>query len=251
LEQNQQAILEITINAQTAGGQKIKFTEHKSVLILGKNMMNWDEIFSLGAFITSEDPVIIDFSRKAMGFFKNSVGDDEIVKALKLFIVLKHFPLKYTSDPNGTYRSGTLNNLALDHVQYPRETLLLKSGDCDDLAVLYSALLESLGLPSAIAVLSKHVIPLLEVRGATHLPLISFQGKKWLPVDITLLEQGFGKSVQSAYQQISADKNIKIFSILEAHSHYPAIAFENPVYIKSGPYQAQWGEELHAEMKLH
>ena len=38
---------------------------------------------------------------------------------------------------------------AIDHIQYPAQTLGGKTGDCDDLTVLYCALLESAGMATA------------------------------------------------------------------------------------------------------
>jgi len=48
--------------------------------------------------------------------------------------------LIYVSDPRG---SG-------EFVQFPDETLKLKGGDCDDLAVFFSALYESIGIETAL-----------------------------------------------------------------------------------------------------
>jgi hypothetical protein len=48
--------------------------------------------------------------------------------------------LTYTSDPRAT----------AEYVQYPKQTIELKGGDCDDLSVCYSSLLESIGIETAI-----------------------------------------------------------------------------------------------------
>jgi len=48
--------------------------------------------------------------------------------------------MTYISDPR----------IKWDFVQYPSETLKLKGGDCDDLSVLYSSLLESIGIETAL-----------------------------------------------------------------------------------------------------
>ena len=46
----------------------------------------------------------------------------------------------YTSDPRAS----------AEYVQFPHQTLELKGGDCDDLSVLFSSLLESVGIESAL-----------------------------------------------------------------------------------------------------
>ena len=45
----------------------------------------------------------------------------------------------YSSDPKAS----------ADYVQFPKETMELKGGDCDDLSVLYSSFLESIGIQTA------------------------------------------------------------------------------------------------------
>ncbi len=45
----------------------------------------------------------------------------------------------YVSDPRGS----------VEHVQFPNETISLKGGDCDDLSVCFSSLLESVGIQTA------------------------------------------------------------------------------------------------------
>ena len=46
----------------------------------------------------------------------------------------------YTSDPRAT----------AEYVQFPQQTVQLKGGDCDDLSVCYSSLLESVGIQTAL-----------------------------------------------------------------------------------------------------
>ena len=46
----------------------------------------------------------------------------------------------YTSDPRASAET----------VQFPHQTLDLKGGDCDDLSVLFSSLLESVGIETAL-----------------------------------------------------------------------------------------------------
>jgi len=46
----------------------------------------------------------------------------------------------YTSDPRAT----------AEYVQFPKQTIQLKGGDCDDLSVCYSSLLESVGIQTAL-----------------------------------------------------------------------------------------------------
>jgi len=115
----------------------------KAVLVNSIN--SWDgDVSNLRYFIKKD----IDFS---MNYAKSVLSDNKIVldtlpiaienfyKAKILFNeFVKH--LVYTSDPRATG----------EYVQFPNQTFELKGGDCDDLSVGYSSLLESVGIQTAL-----------------------------------------------------------------------------------------------------
>jgi hypothetical protein len=86
-----------------------------------------------------------------MSFSKNILSKnksllDTIIYSLSPFYEAKYIfndfikELVYTSDP----RAST------EYVQFPNETIMLRGGDCDDLSVCYSSLLESVGIETAL-----------------------------------------------------------------------------------------------------
>jgi len=112
--------------------------------------------------------------------------------------------LRYHSDPNIPFYKD-------DRVQYAHETLNLKSGDCDDLVVLYASLLESVGINTAfvevrdsqkelahlylmfntsVSPIQGHLISSNEKR---YLMRDNSIGQKtiWLPIETTLINHGF------------------------------------------------------------
>ncbi len=98
----------------------------------------------LGFFVTSENDEILALSRKLLGEI-----DLENDPSLRNFRAAEHIlerlgtmGLRYHSDPNVPFYQD-------DRVQYAHQTLKLKTGDCDDLVVLYSSLLESVGIRTA------------------------------------------------------------------------------------------------------
>jgi hypothetical protein len=62
-------------------------------------------------------------------FYKSKIIFNDFVKNLI-----------YTSDPRAT----------AEYVQFPKQTIELKGGDCDDLSVAYSSLLEIVGIQTAL-----------------------------------------------------------------------------------------------------
>lgn len=110
----------------------------KPILVHQKN--NWDgNVINLRYFVKSD----IDYSnRYAKEIFdtrqKNiaSLSSFEKIKLLFNEFVKK---LVYVSD----------RRAAIDFVQFPSETIELRGGDCDDLSVCLSSLLESIGIQTA------------------------------------------------------------------------------------------------------
>ena len=49
----------------------------------------------------------------------------------------------------------------MDTVQYPRETLAKRAGDCDDTSVLVAALLENVGVPTQFVDVPGHLFLLV------------------------------------------------------------------------------------------
>ena len=72
-------------------------------------------------------------------------------KAQAIFDQLGKSGVCYASDPNNPFGKG------IDYVQSPSQTLDLKRGDCDDLAVLYASLLESVDIKTKLIHIPGHV----------------------------------------------------------------------------------------------
>lgn len=89
--------------------------------------------------------------------------DDAMDKAKLIFDALGQYGVCYVSDPNDPLGSG------IDYIQTPSETLSLKGGDCDDLAVLYASALESVGVDTALVHIPGHVFVGFKVDGSWNL----------------------------------------------------------------------------------
>lgn len=114
----------------------------KPVLINGINA--WDgDVSNLRYFVHKNPDFSINYSRTVLGNFKDQL--DTIAYALSAFYKAKLLfddfakRIVYTSDPRAT----------AEYVQFPKQTIDLKGGDCDDLSVCYSSLLGSVGIQTA------------------------------------------------------------------------------------------------------
>jgi hypothetical protein len=79
-------------------------------------------------------------------------------------------------DPNMSYDMKTVQSL-----QYPRDTIQKRSGTCIDLAILYAAMLNSVGIQPYLVFLDGHCFPM----GLAP-------GNKFIPVEATGVGDGYG-----------------------------------------------------------
>ena len=113
--------------------------------ILLNGLNSWDgQVKNLRFFIKRDLDFSMNFSKSILSKFKNNL--DTINSILIPFYKAKFIfddlvkELVYVSDP----RAST------EYVQFPHETIKIKGGDCDDLSVCFSSLLESIGIETAL-----------------------------------------------------------------------------------------------------
>jgi hypothetical protein len=174
---------------------------------------SWNgEIDKLVFFVTPEDQQIINLSRYIVNKLEHidPVQSKNIIHAAAIFNELKRRKIQYQHDPNIPFYKD-------DRVQFAAETLELESGDCDDLVVLYSSLLESVGINTAfVQVINSaenlaHLFILVDsgveeeqaVRISSNEKRyviregISGQETVWIPIETTLISGGFEEAWNS------------------------------------------------------
>ena len=196
---------------EARAGRTLKKSISAQIIVHSRNAWN-GEMDRLSLFVTPDDEQILNLSRKIISEkqLDNSSELNNFNKARILFDELKARGIHYHSDPNIIFYKD-------DRVQYASETLELNNGDCDDLVVLYSSLLESLGINTAFVEVrdpQKDIAHLYLLFDSGLLPnmghLISSNEKRyivrkklneqqsiWIPVETTLIERGFDEAWQA------------------------------------------------------
>ena len=137
-------------------GKRVSYSKNPTVNVYDKHRLTWDVRERYATFITPKDQPVMNFARSIATQYKES--RDEIQRAAMLFDALGVYGLTYIPDPSNPYQvsSGKVNTV--DYVQFPRETLERKSGDCDDLVAFYSAALESMGIDTRVLEVPGHML---------------------------------------------------------------------------------------------
>ncbi|GAB4116899.1 MAG: hypothetical protein Fur0026_04630 [Sideroxydans sp.] len=180
-------------------GKRETFSRNATVNVYDKHRLTWDERGRFAVFVTPKDEPVLNLARNVVGEYKET--KDEAQLAAALFDALGVFGLTYIQDPSNPYQltSGKANTV--DYLQFPRETLERKSGDCDDLVAVYSSGLESMGIATRVLEVPGHMLMMFntgiptEGDGYTMNNLyVIHEGTLWIPVETTLVGNAFIKA---------------------------------------------------------
>lgn len=236
-------ILDITEN--TSVQSEISLTYHVAgeprtvarsfpITLYERHAMTWDRKEKAAAFVTPRDPMVADFSRSVVQQYVDAYPNlhPNIVYGRALFAALGVYGLSYIVDPTSPYQEFSENTARVDYLQYPRDTINRKSGDCDDLSVLFAAALENIGIAAALVDVPGHVFVIFNTgvteaeRNTLGFPderLVVHRGFVWIPVEMTLIGSSFTKAWQKGaerYRDWSAKKGIEIIEIQKAWEEF-------------------------------
>lgn len=228
-------------------GQNDAITVSQPMTIYGKNAIVWGEPNMVGSFVTPKDDMLRDFVRGAINQNKPKADaiDNSLLTAMTLFNVFGADGIKYVVDPNSPY--SNVSESSVDYVQFSRETLKLKSGDCDDLSVLLSASLENLGIETAILDVPGHLLMMFN----TGLPesqrsqisldddlLVLREGKVWVPVEATMIGQSFAEAWAEGarkYHEYEASQKLKVIPLAQAWQQFKPVTLKPATYTLTLP----------------
>ncbi len=224
----------------TMGGKE-KTADYTPVLeVYNRNALTWDDDRKIASFITAKDPEILGFAKNVTNWMqeiKNPAVDENLQKGMVLFEAVKAYGIRYEVDPSTPFAELSGQKTAVDFLQFPRQTLHYSNGDCDDLTSLYTALLEAVGVETAVITIPGHIYGAFalktspdEARRTFSRPdeLIITDNKVWVPVEITLFQETFEKAWQTGakeWRSNSSKKQGNIYPNHESWQTYQAVGF--------------------------
>jgi tetratricopeptide (TPR) repeat protein len=184
-------------------GREYSDVSSETIRMQYRNAMTWDDDRRAAAFVTAKDPAIMSFAKNVASMLHgrdSSAINKNLQKGMAIHNALLLHGLTYVIDPNTSYVELSSSKTAVDYLQFPRETLEYKAGDCDDLSILYSALFEALGIESAFVTVPGHIYAAFSLDINEDEALKTFQNsdnlifieeKAWIPLEITALNETF------------------------------------------------------------
>ncbi|MBP7096695.1 MAG: tetratricopeptide repeat protein [Spirochaetia bacterium] len=209
-----------------------------TVTVNNRNAMTWDDDRKAAAFVAAKNPLVLAFSKSVASAARRTgsgTATTEIRTALGLLEALRVHGLGYVVDPATPYEKLAESDTAVDFLQFPQQTLAYKAGDCDDLSVLYAALLEAAGIRSAFVLVPGHVYVAfdsgLSPDAARRLfanpsEWVEREGTAWIPVEVTLVADGFLKSWRTGareWREAERDATLAFFETRKAWELYEPV----------------------------
>lgn len=227
---------ELVIRYELLGMERVA---HQTVTlsVYNRNSVRWSDPAVLASFISPNSPEVLDYSRYIVGFARNHLRsglNQNMQFAMFLLEGLTVGGMRHSNDDTTPYRIYRNNPERLDYIQYPFETLSYRMGDYDDLGILYAAVLESVGIRTAMIPLADDFIVAFSLdidgRQAEALfsdtdRLLTIDNEIWMPLSFSAMREGFVNSwaaaIGSLDTAIARGENVELVVTKDAWVDYP------------------------------
>ena len=221
------------------GSDELASAADRSAVVQNRNALTWTDDRKAAAFVTAKDNTVLRLAKQVAGAVREENSralDENFRKALGIYETLGLLQMQYVVDPDSSYIELSRNAAAQDYVQFPAQTLDYRAGDCDDLSILYTALLEAVNVESAFITVPGHIytafaleLPPQEAKRTFSEPdrLIYEHGKAWVPVEATVMDKGFARAWEEGVRQWkehSPEGKVGFYPVRQAWEKYQAVA---------------------------
>ena len=196
---------ELTLEYRISG-ELYRDVKTVTMRLLDRNAMTWTDDRRPAAFVTARDPAVLTLAKGVVGFTRDKGPEAlnaKLLTAMGIYSALDALEISYVTDPQTSFSERTLNKSQPDFLQFPRQTLEYRAGDCDDLSILYCALLESVGIETAFITVPGHIYMAFSTELKAEVASRAFTGTSeliirdgviWVPIEVTERRGGFMKS---------------------------------------------------------
>jgi tetratricopeptide (TPR) repeat protein len=221
-------------------------TEETTIVTLyRRSAMQWDDSGKLSSFITPNENIVEQFSHRVVS---NSALDydfkftEKFARAMRITNAVGAYGISYIEDPASPISKILGDSEAVDTVRFARKTLFIRSGDCDDTTALLSSLLESAGIETAIMTSPGHVFMAFNseepvsnrwMYDSEIITAIPYNGTLWIPIETTILNEGFFKAWEIASKEIrtyEGKSKIEFLPLNDLRTTYPPLPLGESIY---------------------
>lgn len=210
------------------GGTENSVVRNVPFKLYSRNTIRWDRKERFAAFVTPNDPPIVDFTRGAVLPFSQTYQGSPVPEPLRLawglFSALGTYGITYAPRPTNPYDRVSLDSSTVDTMQFSRETLTRKSGDCADVVALLISGLEGLTVPTVALDAPGHLFLMFDTgisrKEELAFPenlLVPYAGTYWIPIEATMLGSPFMEAWKTGAEQVRRWKAQGKLTIIDTH----------------------------------
>ena len=246
-----EAIMNFTENGQIPAevvieydllGQKRTSVSQIIIPVYNRNQMRWADPAVLASLVSTSSQEVLEFSKYLVGVSRRYLRtglNRNMQFAMYVFEGMRLAGIQLDPEPSTPYDSYHLDSSILDYIQYPYQTMLYKSGDKDDLGVLFMSLLQSVGINSSFIATADDFIVIFNTEIKADRSGNFFNGQDkfvvldeenvWLPLSMKSLSEGFINSWYKAIEEINyaaeTEEDYYFVDIADAWTMYPPAGF--------------------------
>jgi tetratricopeptide (TPR) repeat protein len=233
---------DVTVRYELLGEERVA-SGTVVVAVYNRNSFRWDEATALASFISPTDPVILDYTKYIAGISRNERRGElnqSMQLATYLYEGLRAAGVARSYDETTPYAEYHLDSSLLDTIQVPFQTLAYRSGDIDDIGLLYAETLEAAGIQAAIIPLENDFLvaanlKLSEQAASSYFynmgNLLIVNDEVWLPVSLSRLAEGFINSwyaaVNSINEAFANEEDVSFIILEDAWIDWPPAALDS------------------------
>ncbi|MDR2543385.1 MAG: OmpA family protein [Treponema sp.] len=203
--------------------------------VFHRNTLSWDDDRRAAAFVSPYDFAARFFARYVESAVNRTQSQminvpSNVLNAAALFEALRLYGISYVVVPATSFARVAADESVLDNVSFPYQALFYRGGDCSYLSILFCSMLEALGIESAFITIPGHIFIAFEVGDenwyAFNGDIIELDGKRWLPVELTIPGEGFTRAWRVGARQWRnslARGDAALLPIREAWDLYPSV----------------------------
>lgn len=207
----------------------------KGITLHKRTALSWDNTAKLAVFIMPNEGIVSTFSHRVLEETGKSDGiPSKMFQAARIYDALGTYGITYIEDPDSPLSQIMEQKQYVDTVRYPRTTLNIHSGDCDDSTALLASLFESSGIKTAIMTSPGHVFLAFNseepytnkwIYESSEHSVIEHMGTLWIPLETTVLSEGFITAWETASTIISRNKasDIDFLPVEDQRESFPPL----------------------------
>ncbi len=245
---------EIVVNYEILGDDRVSVTPI-TVSVYNRNSMRWIDPAILSSYVSTNSQEILELSKYFVGIARShfrTALNKNMQFAMYVHEGIRLLGIACEENSDTPYNETHLDPLALDYVQYPYQTLSYRSGDKDDIAILYMSMLESVGIGTAYIPLEDDFIVAIEIGDYTTSLLNLFEGedhilvvddKVYLPMSIASINENFvvswNNGINRVNEALENEEDVEFIVLHDAWQAYPPSGFSSGETTANMPTEKQ------------